>query len=245
MVGHHAGALPWTPCGAGEQLLRPMLPATRPTPWPGTSGPCRPGGQGGAAGTPAKRGPGLGSTLMRAGHDRPPHHPFPSGPMPAGDHAARRPRRHVDPLRPTGAAGHSEPLQVQHGGDSAAAAPPVSRRPVPCRCPDGQASVSAAAAALSARPVGRTSPRRDRTRRTGRRRAGRCPDILATGDIRWADRPSPGLRRPAALDHPGRLRVTAPAPRPSPPPPLDSCPAPLGMRPRPGALLSSEELGRA
>jgi hypothetical protein len=26
MIGHHAGDLPRTPCGAGEHLLRPMLP---------------------------------------------------------------------------------------------------------------------------------------------------------------------------------------------------------------------------
>jgi hypothetical protein len=39
--------------------------------------------------------------------------------MQAGNHAAHRPRRHVDPLRPAGAARHTEPLQVQRGGGAA------------------------------------------------------------------------------------------------------------------------------
>jgi hypothetical protein len=140
---------------------------------------------------------------MRARHGQPPHHPFPSGPMPVGDHAARRSRRHVDPLRPTGAVGHSEPLQVQRGADSAAAAPPVSRRPgamqvsgrTGLRCPRR-------AAVLSARPVRRTSPRRDRTRRTGQRRG--------------QHRRRPGGRgRPGArpAPHPGTGAAADPGPR--------------------------------
>ena len=44
--------------------------------------------------------------------------------MQAGDHAARGPRRHVDPLRPAGAARHTEPLRGparrgQRGGGAA------------------------------------------------------------------------------------------------------------------------------
>ena len=66
MVGHHAGALPWTPCGAGEQLLRPMLPRHPAGTLARDQRPVsarRPGddevrGQGGAAGTPAKRAMG-------------------------------------------------------------------------------------------------------------------------------------------------------------------------------------------
>jgi len=59
----------------------------------------------------------------RASQGRPTsHHCFPSGPMPAGDHAARGPRRHVDPLRPTeGRPTTPSHSRAQRGPDSAAA----------------------------------------------------------------------------------------------------------------------------
>jgi hypothetical protein len=79
MVRHHAGHLHRTPCRADGHLLSPCSP-TRPA---------------------ARRQP-WATADSRASQPWPTsYHRFPSGPMPAGDHAARGPRRHVDPPRPT------------------------------------------------------------------------------------------------------------------------------------------------
>jgi hypothetical protein len=60
----------------------------------------------------------------RASHPRPTqHHPFPSGPMRADDHAARGPRRPSNPLRQRGRLAAPSHSRVQRGPDSAAAEP--------------------------------------------------------------------------------------------------------------------------
>jgi hypothetical protein len=113
MVSHHASERPRRPARADEHLLCPRLPppgrhpAPRPAPvsarWPG----------GTAAGRRPRR-PWLRSNLMRARHGQLRTIPFWSRPMQAGDHAARRPRHHVDALRPAGAA-----ATPSHSGSSA------------------------------------------------------------------------------------------------------------------------------
>jgi hypothetical protein len=110
---------PGRPTGAGEHLLGPMLPATRPAPWPWTSAPVGPPGPRRRRSRDAGQAAALATVDPPASrHRQPPRHRFPCGPMPAGDHAAHRPRGHVDPLRPAGAARHAEPLQVQRGADT-------------------------------------------------------------------------------------------------------------------------------
>jgi hypothetical protein len=174
------------PTKAGEHLVRLGLPHSVGTlaldqrPWSAR----RPGGA--AAGTPAKRRP-WARVDPRASQTRPtPRHPVPSGPMQAGDHVACGPRRHVDPPRPTGA-----PATPSHSRSSAARTARRQRR--------GHRSLSVRTPGhrtpghrTSARPVGRTSPQRDRGRGQGNDQPGRRPDILATGDTRWAARPRPG-----------------------------------------------------
>jgi hypothetical protein len=192
MAGTTPATCPGRPAGAGEHRLCPMLPATRPAPWPWTSahvGPLRPRRRRNQA---AGQAAALGYVNPRASQARPaPHHPFLSRPDAAGAHAARGPRGQIDPLRPAGAAHHTEPLQAQRA-DSPAAAP---RTPEPVR-PDtwmprtpGHRTPGHRTPGrwTSARPVGRTSPRRDRTRRTGNDRPGRRPDI---------SRPATPARRP-------------------------------------------------
>jgi hypothetical protein len=95
--------------GTGEHLGVLVLPS-QPT---GTLAldqlPCRRGGA--AACARAMRRP-RSAVDPRASHPRPTqHHPFPSGPMRAGDHAARGPRRHVAPITPNGDGPPHEPFQ--------------------------------------------------------------------------------------------------------------------------------------
>jgi hypothetical protein len=125
MVGTTPATCPRRPAGADEHLLCPMLPRHRPTPWPWTSARVGPLGLRRRRSRDAGQAAALATVdLMGVRHGQPPHHPFPSGPRQAGDHAARGPRRHVDPLRPAGAAHHTEPLQGparpgQRGGSAA------------------------------------------------------------------------------------------------------------------------------
>jgi hypothetical protein len=106
LAWHHADALPRTPCGAGEQLLRPMLPRHPAGTLALDQRPVSARRPGAPPGRRPRGGPGYGRP--HASQARPtPDHPFPSGPMQAGDHAAGGPRRHVDPLRPAGAARHT------------------------------------------------------------------------------------------------------------------------------------------
>ena len=98
-------------------------PANRPAPWRWTSS---------LVGQAARRRPSLCAcdTAAQIRH-RPSCEPptanaapsLPSDPMRAGDHAARGPRRHVEPIAPTGAARPPSHSTGQRGSDSAAAEP--------------------------------------------------------------------------------------------------------------------------
>jgi hypothetical protein len=146
---------------------------------------------------------GLGSTLMRASHGN-------ATPSPCRQARCRQATTpadtgHIDPPRPIGATRHTEP-PVQPGADRAAAAP-RNRRP---GRPDTWSWTAGHRTAghrtrgrwmrgrwTSARPVGRTSSRPDRTRRTG-------SDRLA--GIRTSSRSA------TAAGRPDLARVTAPRP---------------------------------
>jgi hypothetical protein len=151
---------------------------------------------------------------MRASHGQRRSIPFPSGPMQAGDHAAHRPRGHVDPLRPAGAVRHTEPLRGPGRGQGGGSAADTGA------CPSGHLDAPDAwtpdawtpdawtpdAWTLDVRSTGWT----DIARRTGRGgqgndRPGRRPD-----SSRPASTPGrPDLARvaaPGALGHPGWLR---------------------------------------
>ena len=197
----------------------------------------RPGGA--AAGTPAKRRPWLRSTLVRASHGQRRTIPFPSGPMQAGDHAATGPRRHINRLDPTG------------GGPPHRATPGPTRR--------GQRGGSAAdTAGLSVRTpgctgrldTGRPLERLDEHPHDGTRDADRATTGLAgvrtssrPATTRWAARPRPGhgAWEPSATQD--GSAVTAPAPRPDRRRHGTAAQHRPGMRPRPGALLSSDDFG--
>src|SRR5829696_1290274 len=158
MADHHAGDLPGRPAGPVSTCSVPgSPPAGTPALAPAPMSARR--GQGGAAaGTPAKRRPWAAVDLVPASHGLRRTIPFPSGPMPAGDHAAHRPRRHVDPCARPGRP-VTEPPGVQRGADSATAAP---RTPEPVR-PDtwrpGHLDWRPRTPGCwrSARPVGQTS----------------------------------------------------------------------------------------
>jgi hypothetical protein len=201
MAGHHTGDQPRTPCGG---LGAPALShAPAPPGWhPGLDQHPRSAGVPAAA-PPGRRpsgGPGLRSTSCQpATANAAPS--LPSGSMAAGDHAARRPRGHVDPLRPTGAAR----TPVRRGADSAAAAPRT-----PQACPSGHLDApdtwTPDAWTLDVRSTGgRTFPTAgpDEADRATTGLAGvRTPSRPAT--TRRAVRPRP-VTAPGALD-PGRLR---------------------------------------
>jgi hypothetical protein len=141
----------------------------------------------------------------RASQARPtPHHPFPSGSMQAGDHAARGPRRHVDPLRPTGG---GPPHRATPGSSAARTARRQRRghRSVSVRTPGWHWTPDAWT--LDVRSTGWTDvPTTGPGMRTGQRPAWPASGHLATGDTRWAARPRPRSRRLGALGHPRRLR---------------------------------------
>jgi hypothetical protein len=191
-----------------------MLPRHRPTPWPWTStrvGP--PGPRRRRSRTPAKRRPWL--RRPHGSQARPPlRHPFPSGPMQAGDHAARGPR-----ARRPAAPGRGGPPHRATPGSSAARTARQQRR--------GHRSVSVRTPGCTGRldtgrldagcPLDRLDgrPTADRTRRTGQRPAGvRTSSRPAT--TRWAARPrrvtAPGDARPprtARGDGTGAAALTA------------------------------------
>src|SRR5829696_3697418 len=214
MADHHAGDLPGRPAGPVSTCSVPGsppagTPALAPAPMS-----ARRGHGGAAAGPPAKRRPWATSTLVPASHGHRRTIPFPSGPMPAGDHAAHRPRRHVDPLRPAGAA-VTEPPGVQRGADSATAPP---RTPEPVRPdtwrPRTPGHRTPDTWMLDVRSTGWT----DIPRRTGR--ADRATPGLA-GVRTSSDRRHPlggptssGSRRLGRSATQDGSAVTAPAPRP-------------------------------
>jgi hypothetical protein len=154
------------------------------------------------SGTPAKRRPWLRST-PGASQPRPtPPHPLPSGPMRAGDHAAHRPRRHINRLDQPGRPATPSHSGVQRADSRACPSGHLEARTPGHRTPGHRTP----GRWTSARPVGRTSPRRDRTRRTGQR-----PAWPASGHPRDRQHPldgptSPRSRRLGALGHPGRRR---------------------------------------
>ena len=125
MVGHHADNLPKCTCGGtGEHPLVLVLPSQPTSTLALDQLPRRPGG--------ARRRRSLCAcdTAAQIRH-RPSCEPptanaapsLPSDPMRAGDHAARGPRRHVEPITPTGAARPPSQSTGQRGSDSAAAEP--------------------------------------------------------------------------------------------------------------------------
>jgi hypothetical protein len=134
------------------------------------------------AGKPAKRRT-WATVDPRASQGRPTsHHRFPLGPMPAGDHAARGPRRHVDPLRPTeGRPTTPSHSRAQRGPDSAAAPR------TPEACPSGHLDTGRPLDRLDGRPHGGTV---DADRATTGLASVRTSSRPAT--IRWAARPCLG-----------------------------------------------------
>jgi hypothetical protein len=152
------------------------------------------------------RGPWLRSTLVRASHGQRRPIPFSSGPMRAGDHAARRhggtSARCARPGRPA-TPSHSG---VQRGADSPAAAPRT-----PAACPSGHLAAPDAwtpdAWTLDVRSTGWTD-----IPTAGLDEADRATTGLA--GVRTSSRPAtpagrPDLARvraPGVLGHPGRLR---------------------------------------
>jgi len=174
--------------------------------------PCRPGGQ-----TAPQRDARPWATVNpRASQPRPtPHHRFPPGPMPAGDHAAHRPRGHINRWTQARGGPPPRPLQVQRGADSAATAPRTPQAGRPDTWIQRTPGHRTRGRWTSARPVGRTdTPTAGPGTRTGQRPAGRRPDILATGDHPLGARPRPGhgAWEPSATQD--GSAVMAPAPRP-------------------------------
>jgi hypothetical protein len=166
----------------------------------------RPGGA--AAETPAKRRPWAPINPC-ASQPRPTrHHPFPSGLMQAGDHGAHRPRGTSTrcaqsgdgpPHRTTPGSSAARTARRQRRGHRRSACPDTWMHRTPGHRTPGRWT--------SARPVGRTSSRRDWGRGQGNDRPGRRPDISSRpATTRWAARPGPGHSAWGALGHPGRLR---------------------------------------
>jgi hypothetical protein len=231
MVGTRPATCPARPCGAGEHLLRPMLPATRPAPWPWTSAHVGPLG-------PRRRRSRDAGQAAALGYGQPSYEPCTANgaPSPARQARAgrrpRRPRGHVDPLRPPpGAARHTEHSRVQRGADSAAAAPRT-----PEACPSGHLDAPDAWTPDAWTPDVRSTGDADRAT-TGPAGVRTSSRPVTT---RWVARSRP-VTAPGALGHPGRLRGDSTCAAALLPPPPDSCPTPPGIRPRHGALLSSDE----
>jgi hypothetical protein len=204
MAGHHAGDLPRTPWGAGEHLLRPMLPRHPAGALALDQHPCRPGGL--AAPQPGRRpsgGPGLRSTLLRARHGQ--RRTIPSrqtrcrqATTPPADHGGTSTR-----CARLGAARHTEPLQG-----------PARRGH-----PGGSAADTGG---LSVRTPGCTGHRRPVRPDTWMHRTPDAwtLDVRSTG---WTDVPTMGLgtrtgQRPAwpASGHPRDRRPPAGRPKPRP-----------------------------
>ena len=220
MVDTTPTTCPGRPAGPVSTCSVPCSPATRPAPWPWTSARVGPPG-------PRRRrsrdaGPAAAlatSTLVPASHGQRRTIPFPSGPMQAGDHAARGPRGHVDPLRPAGAPtppratpeASPRTARRQRRGHRRRVRPDTWMPRTPGHRTPGHRTRGCW---RSARPVGRTSHGRTGRGGQGNDRPGRRPDILATGDTRWAARSRPGHGDwGRSVTHDGSA-VTAPAPRP-------------------------------
>ena len=213
MVGHHAGDLPRTPCGAGEHLLCPMLPATRPAPSPWTSTRVGP-----AARRRRSRDAGQAAAL---GSDQPLCEPAAANTapsLPVRPDAGRRPRRPQTtgarrPAAPNpGTARHTEPLQGparrgQPGGSAA------DTGGLPVRTPGCTGRLD-----TERLDAGRLDAGRPLDRLDGRPHDGTGDEDRATtglGGVRTYPRDRrppagrPDLARvtaPGALGHPGRLR---------------------------------------
>jgi hypothetical protein len=248
MVGHHAGNLPRAHLGdTGRTCSFSCSPANRPASWRWTSSLA---GHGAAACARAMRRP-RSAVDPRASHPRPTqHHPFPSGPMRAGDHAARGPRRHVEPIAPNE---DGPPHRAIPGSSPVRTARLQShghRRPV--RPDTWMAPVAWTPDAWT--PDVRVTDRTDvrLTDRTDVRTADRGRGQATTGvagvrtssrpaTTRWAARPRPDPSVWGRLATHDGSAATTPAPRPWPPP-LNNCPAPPST-PRLGALLSCVGVG--
>ena len=217
MVGTTPATCPRRPAGADEHLLCPMLPRHPAGTLALDQRPCRPIGAKAAPQPDAGHTAALATVdLMRASHGQRRPIPFPSGPMQAGNHAARGPRRHSTSCARPGRPATPSHSGVQRGADGAA---PRTRRPVrpdtwmhrtPGPWTPGHRTHGRW---TSARPVDGHSPRRDRTRRTGQR-----PAWPASGHPRDR-RPPAGQSDLARSRRPGRSTqdgsaVMAPAPRP-------------------------------
>jgi hypothetical protein len=150
-------------------------PPLGPGPWSGGQAAPQPGSR------PSRRT--WATVDPRASQGRPTsHHRFPLGPMPAGDHAAHGPRRHVDPLRPTeGRPTTPSHSRAQRGPDSAAAPR------TPEACPSGHLDTGCPLDRLDGRPDGGTV---DADRATTGLASVRTSSRPAT--IRWAARPCLG-----------------------------------------------------
>ena len=217
-------------------------PANRPAPWHWTSS---------LAGQAARRRRSLcacdaaaqipPSTLVRATANAAPS--LPSDPMRAGDHAARGPRRHVEPIAPNGDGPPHRAIPRASAVRTARLHSRGHRRPVrpdTCMAP---VAWTPRAWTPDVRLTDWTRTSAQRTEDADRATTGvagvRTSSRPAT--TRWAARPRPGRSvwwRSAS--HNGSA-VTTPAPRPWPPP-LNNCPAPPST-PRLGALLSSDDFG--
>jgi hypothetical protein len=191
--------------------------------WPSTAFVVGPAASGAIAGMPAAA---PWATLMPPSHGQRRTIPSPSGPMSSGDHAARGPRGHVDPRRPTGAARHTEPLQVRRGADRGGSAAEPEAWPSghpDTWTPDGWTpdgwtpdAWTLDAWTLDVRSTGWTD-----VLTAGPDEADRATTGLAS--VRTSSRPGdhpPGGPTPSGSRRPGRSAtqdgsaVTAPAPRP-------------------------------
>jgi hypothetical protein len=245
MAGHHPGDRPGRPAGPVSTFSIPHSPATRPAPWPWASARVGP-----AARRRRSRDAGQAAALGYGRHSCQPATanaaPSPSGQArcrqattPPADHGARgtwtrcaRPGRPATPSHSRSSAARTG--RRQRRGHQRPVRPDTWRPRTPGhRTPERW---------TSARPVGRTShggpDEADRQRPAwpasehprGRRPPAGRPDLAR-------------VTAPGALGHPRRLRgdgtgaaaLTAAA--------TGQLPAPPGMRPRPGALLSLDDFG--
>jgi hypothetical protein len=207
MVGHHAGTCQDAPGGLVSSWV---FSCSQPTDRHPGAGP---------APMSAKR-PGRRRSLCACdaaaqvcrrpscGPPRPTqHHPFPSGPVRAGDHAARGPRRHVEPIAPSGDGPRHRAIPGSSAVRTARRQSRGHRRPV--RPDTWMAPVAWTPDAWTpdawtpdVRLTDWTDVRTaDRGRGQGDDRRSRRPDILATGDHPLGGQTSPGSQRLGALGH--------------------------------------------
>ena len=207
LVSTTPASCPGRPAGPVSTCSVPCSPASRPASWPWTSARVGRWGQGGAAaGTPAKRRPWA--------RGRPSCEPATATAAPSLSRQDRCGQATTPPAdhggMSTRCARPGRPATPSQSGvqraDRAAAAPRTPERVRPDTRMPRTPGHRTRGCWMSARPVGRTSPRRTGRGGQGNDRPGRRPDILATGDTPWAARPRPGSPRLGALGHPRRLR---------------------------------------